>query len=69
MGAKGYDNEGEIREQISNWEKWVNFHEKSMRSWREIFFFPLGWKKISKPTAVWLAPGQWKFQALPVPNH
>lgn len=69
MGAKGYDNEREIREQILNWEKWVNFHEKSMRSWREIFF-PLGWKKISKPTAVWLAPAQWKFQqALPVPNH
>lgn len=71
MSAKGYDNEGEIREQILNWEKRVNFHEKSMRNWREsFFFFPLGRRKpISKPTAVELAPGRWKFQqALPVPN-
>lgn len=37
--GEGYDNQGEIRDHIWNWEKLVNFHEKSMRSWNDFFFF------------------------------
>lgn len=56
--GEGYDNQGEIRDHIWNWEKLVNFHEKSMRSWNDFFFFfPRGGRKlISKSTSSELTP-------------
>lgn len=54
MRAEGYDNQGEIRDQILNKDKSVNFHEKSMKSWNDFFFFfPAGKRKlISKSTTL-----------------